>query len=522
MALQILWGTLILMRLNNYFVVADLLCVILAVILAVSIFGKEENAAFKMPWIILILAMPVLGICVYFLFGHKNATKKSRARFEEVDAKVFSYLKQDPAVLKALEEKDFAAANQCRYLWNYGHFPLYRNTKVTYYNDSSKGLAAQIEALRAAKRFIFLEYHAIEEAIAFGKIKEILKERAAAGVEVRILYDDVGSFGFIDPGFIRRMEEIGVQCRMFNPVSLVFRTFMNNRDHRKLMIVDGHVGFTGGYNLADEYFNITHPYGYWKDSALCLEGEAVATMTILFLEMWNVCGETDTDFAAYLPASAPASAPAAPAPAASAETPAAGAALDAAPAAAVPAPEEPAAFVQPYAESPLDNEYVAENVYLNLIKSAKHTLYITTPYLIISDEMARELGMAAQRGVDVRIGTPAIPDKKIVFRMTRSYYGGLVRRGVRIYEYTPGFLHEKQVLCDGIMATVGTINFDYRSFYHHFENGVLLYDAKAIAFIKEDMEAVYAKSKEVTLDYEKTTGRTFFVDAILRLFSPLV
>ena len=302
-----------------------------------------------------------------------------------------------------------------------------------------------------------------------------MAKKAAEGVEVRILYDDVGCIGFLDKSFIDRMNAIGVQCRVFNYVVPFLNIFMNNRDHRKIMVIDGKVGFTGGYNLADEYFNITHPYGYWKDTGVKLTGRAVQNFTMMFLEMWNVMGQADTDYEKYLKAL-----------------------QEGAEDGNV---QKASGYVQPYADSPLDGEPVGENVYLNLIKTAKKRLYVATPYLIISDEMTRELGLAAKRGVDVRVFTPGIPDKKIIYGVTRSYYSGLVRQGVRVYEYTPGFLHAKQMLCDGDTATVGTINMDYRSLYHHFENGVWMHGCDAIRDIEADFDKLLQDSEEVTDKY---------------------
>lgn len=489
--LQVGWIVVMFLRLNEYSTTINLLCTIAALVLVLRIYGKHELAAFKMPWIILILAFPLLGLCLYLLFGHKDVTKKMRMRFEKIDAKVLSKIQQDKAVMRELEERDFAVANQCRYILDYGKYPVYHNTAVKFYAEASDAFEAQLEELQKAQHFIFMEYHAIEEAKSFARLKSVLAERAANGVEVRILYDDVGSIGFIDPGFIKRMEGAGIQCRIFNPVKPFLNFFMNNRDHRKITVIDGIVGFTGGYNLADEYFNITSPYGYWKDTGVKLVGEAVESLTVLFLEMWNAMKETDASYGQYMREY----------PAASGEQ----------------------GFVQLFADSPLDDEPMGENVYLNLIKAAKHTLYVATPYLIISDEMERELCLAAKRGVDVRIITPGVPDKKLIYKITRSYYAGLVRGGVRVYEYTPGFLHEKQVLCDDKTAVVGTINFDYRSLYHHFENAAFLYGCDAVKEIAKDFDKTLEVSEEVTARYKEGRNTVLRVtQCILRLFAPLL
>lgn len=489
--IQVRWILGLLLSLSHASTGLNLLLNLAALFAALLLYGQQENSAFKLSWMALILAFPILGLVLYLLFGHRNVTKRMRRRFESLDQRLLPALSQDKGVMERLEAREFSLANQCHYIHAYSGYPVYQNTDVVFFPHAEEGFEAQLAALAGAERFIFLEYHAIEEAGSFSRLREILAQKAAQGVEVRILYDDVGSVGFIDPGFVRRMEALGIRCRVFNQLRPVLSLFLNNRDHRKLTVIDGRVGFTGGYNLADEYFNITQPYGHWKDTGIQLTGEAVASLTVMFLEMWNAIRETDQDVSPYLSPSG------------------------------YHAREE--GFIQLYADSPLDDEPMGENVYLNLIKGAMHSLYVATPYLIISDEMARELTLAAQRGVDVRILTPGIPDKKLIYRVTRSYYAGLAARGVRIYEYTPGFLHEKQVLCDGEAATVGTVNFDYRSLYHHFENGALLYGYQAVSAIREDFEDTIARSREVTERYRAQDGIALhLVQCVLRLFAPLL
>ena len=489
--IQVVWIIMLCLKLNDYSAAISLGSSVLALCVAFYIYGKDMNAGFKLPWIIAILAFPVLGLCLYFLFGRPGATKHMRQHFEKIDADLEGTLVQDENVLKNLEATDFAVANQARYLWKCAGYPAWQNTDVEFHKTAEEGLEAQKRELRKAKKFIFMEYHAIEESSAFLELKEILVQKAKEGVEVRVFYDDVGSVVFINKDFIKRMEAVGIQCRVFNPMHPFLNIFMNNRDHRKITVIDGKVGFTGGYNLAEEYFNRTHPYGYWKDTGIMLTGDAVRNLTVMFLEMWNAVRKTDMDYDKYLPK--------------------------------VEYTAKEQGFVQPYADSPLDHETTGENVYMNLIKNAKHEIFFTTPYLIITDEMSRELRMAARRGVDVRIVTPGIPDKKMVYQMTRSYYSELARNGVRIYEYTPGFIHAKQCVCDGESATVGTINMDYRSLYLHFENGVLMYHYDAVAEIRKDFEDIFAASTEVT---EKYNGRKSVPArmgrGVLRLFSPLV
>lgn len=489
--IQLVWILVLMVRLNLYSTGISLASSLIALVVVLRIYVMPENTAYKMPWIMLIMALPVLGLSLYLMFGHSGVTKGMRRRFERIDAVLDEKLVQDTEVTGRLAAKDLAIANQAHYIYRYGRYPVYQNTDVVFYGEASDGIAAQKEELRSAKHFIFMEYHAIEDAESFWELKEILVQKVKEGVEVRVLYDDVGSIGFINRDFIGRMEEEGIACRVFNPVIPILNIFMNHRDHRKITVVDGRVGFTGGYNLANEYFNLTHPYGYWKDTGVKLTGDAVHSLTCMFLEMWNAVKKTDESYDGYLPR------------------------------VSYQAKED--CFVAPYADSPLDGEPVGENVYMNIVKNAKRYVYFTTPYLIISDEMNRELGEAVKRGVDVRIITPGIPDKKLVYRITRSYYAGLVRNGVRIYEYTPGFIHAKQCVCDDEVATVGTINMDYRSLYLHFENGVYLYGSSAVGAVKADFEETFPVCREVTKEYQ--SGRSAALrlwQCILRLFAPLL
>lgn len=489
--IQVGWILLLLLKLNGYSTWIAIASSVIALLVVLRIYVLPENAAFKLPWIMLIMAFPVMGLCLYLMFGHSRVTLGMQKRFENIDAELDERLKQDPAVMQRLEKKDLAIANQARYIYECGRYPVYQNTDVVFYSDAAKGLEAQKEELRKAEKFIFMEYHAIEDAEAFGSLKEILVQKVKQGVEVRVFYDDIGSIGFINNDFIKRMEADGIACRVFNPIIPVLNIFMNNRDHRKITVIDGRVAFTGGYNLANEYFNLTHPYGQWKDTGVKLTGDAVNSLTCMFLEMWNAIRKTDDDYGKYLPQ--------------------------------ISYQAKENCFVAPYGDSPLDGEPVGENVYMNIVKNAKRYVYFTTPYLIISDEMRRELSLAAKRGVDVRIITPGIPDKKVIFQVTRSYYAGLAGNGVRIFEYTPGFIHAKQCVCDDEVATVGTINLDYRSLYFHFENGAYLYGCDAVQDVKKDFDETFPVCCEVTEKYK--SGRSAALrlwQCILRLFAPLL
>ena len=411
--LQVAWICWLAIKLNDYSTAIQVCTSVLAFLITLRIYGLHINSAYKISWIILILLFPVFGLTIYLLFGRAGAVSVMRKRFNSNLALLRSYHAPLLAQRRALPYPDRTARNHAHYLQTRAGYPAYDNTDVTFYGDTCAALEAQKEALRSAKHFIFMEYHAIEDASAWQELEDILAERAAHGVEVRVFYDDVGSIGFITSAFVKKLESRGIQCRQFNPVIPILNVFMNNRDHRKITVVDGRIGFTGGYNLAEEYFNRTHPYGRWKDTGIRLEGDAVRSLTLIFLELWGATQKEPPEIERYLPE--------------------------------VPYTARENAVVLPYADNPLDDEATGENVYLNMIRSAKEYVYITTPYLILSDEMQRTLRLAASSGVDVRIITPGIPDKKLIFSVTRSYYAALAKSGVRIYEYTPGVHPRKAV-----------------------------------------------------------------------------
>lgn len=488
------WMIFLMMKLNTYSTAITLLLTFIAMFIALKIFGTHVNAAQKMPWLIVITAVPFFGICIYLLFGRSIVTKGVRRSFNNIETNVLTLLKQDKGIIDDIASKDKGVANQCRYISNTARYPVYSNTDVKYYPTTDVSFEAQLVELEKAEHFIFMEYHAIEDAESFARLKHILENKAQSGVEVRIFYDDLGSIFFLNKEFIKQMRQKGIQCRVFNPLKVIVNMFMNNRDHRKITVIDGKVGFTGGYNLADEYFNITHPYGYWKDTGIKLQGDAVKSLTASFLTMWNAIEHTDNDYNKY---------------------------LDTTDGTYKAVMKD--CYVQPYSDNPLGQDRIGEDVYLNILKNAKDYVYITTPYLIITDEMERELRLAVKRGVDVRIVTPGIPDKKLVYRITRSYYEPLCSAGVRIYEYTPGFCHAKQWVCDDEVSVVGTINMDYRSLYLHFENAVFIYNKATALSVKQDMLNNFEAGHEVTADYAKDVIKPLRLGVcMLRMISPLL
>lgn len=488
--IQAVWIILRAELLNAYSETISVITAVLALIVVLKINSKYTNSAMKIPWIMLIMAFPVMGLCMYLLVellddpgvsGRLRAVRKHLRRDEE---------KMVAQNLAQLTEQDPVLANQHRYLWNAAGYPVYSGTHVCYYPEASVAFQVMKAELEKAERFIFMEYFIVQYGSAFRELEDILIRKAESGVEVRLLYDDFGSVGGVGRGFAERMRKCGIHCYPFNPARPFLNLFMNHRDHRKITVIDGKVGFTGGYNLADEYFDLIRPYGKWKDTGIRLEGEAVKGLTSIFLELWYVQTGYKEPADVYLE---------------------------------VTHRVDSEGLVQPFADDPLGDERIAENVYMNLIHQAQRYLYLMTPYLIITDEMNHALALAAKRGVDVRIITPGIPDKKLVYSMTRSYYGGLARQGVRIFEYLPGFCHGKQCLCDDKVASVGTSNLDYRSLYHHFENNVLFSGSDAVAAIRDDFEQLFEQCREVTEQYSSPRSKLICLwQYILRLFAPLM
>ena len=468
-------------RLNEYAEIVNLITRLFAGILVLLLYSSDQTSSMKTPWIILILIFPIMGVTLYGLIGLNGGTRKMKQRYADIDRELLPLLPENKEYMEKIKEKIPKAGNISTYIQKNAQYPVYQNTDITYYDEAIKGLNAQLKDLSKAEKFIFMEYHAIEDDRAWQQLQEVLVERVKVGVEVRVFYDDMGSIGFINTDFVKKMEQLGIKCRVFNPFVPGLNMFLNNRDHRKITVIDGKVGFTGGYNLANEYFNYTHPYGQWKDTGIRLEGEAVQSMTITFLEMWNAVSEkdkNDTDFNG---------------------------------------------FVQPYADSPMDGEQVGEEVYISMANKAEKYCWFMTPYLIITDEMTHALCLAAKRGVDVRIITPGIPDKKFIYSITRSFYHGLVKHGVKIYEWTPGFCHAKMSVADDCMATCGTINLDYRSLYHHFENGCFMADCQVVSDIRNDLETTMNDCREVTEKYR--TGRSAYLrlgQLFMRLFAGLL
>ena len=498
---------------------------LIALLIVLRVYGQHKNAANKMPWIILILIFPLLGILLWSLTSGSLLLVRKKKHFLKYDAALPGILPQNQNAARALASTDRGLLEESRYVAEHGRFPVYQGTSARYFPEAEQGRLSQIEDLRRAEHFIFLEYFAIEDRESFAPIREILYQKAAEGVDVRILYDDIGSASMLSFRFVKLMESHGIRCRDFNPISPFFSIFMNNRDHRKMTIIDGKIGYTGGYNLANKYFGFDRPYGHWKDTGVRLEGEAVRSMTAMFLEMWNAMRREDwtADLTKYLPAvkagelTAEADSMAERRKAVSLPDDQTGLTRSAQLGRAL----DGKCFVQPYADTPMDEEQTGENVIMNILNMAQDYVWISTPYLVLSDEMSRALTLAAKRGVDVRILTPGIPDKKIVYQITRSYYGALVAGGVRIFEYTPGFNHAKMTVSDDATAVVGSINLDFRSLYLHFEDAVLFHGGQVVSDVKQDFEHIWSQSQEVTERYAHRGLGLRVWQSVLRLIAPL-
>ena len=468
---------------------------VLAIILVLWIVNKKMNPSYKLAWTVTILAVPVFGVLLYFLFGKSRIAAAMAVRIEKVTDDSRPFLLEDQETRRQLMEADPSVNLQSLYIRDKAGFPLCGHTETQNFQVGDQMYPVLVSELQREERFIIIEYFIINDGLMWETILGILEKKAAEGVDVRLIYDGFGGLTSLPARYAEKLREKNLKCVVFNPFRPILNIVQNNRDHRKLCIIDGKTGFTGGINLSDEYINQKKRFGHWKDTAVMLRGDAVWNMTVMFLHMWQVVNKDDTvpDYQAYMP-----------------ETD-------------QKHPFVHDGFVQPFSDSPLDKETVGENVYLHIINRANRYVYICTPYLIIDNEMMTALCLAAKSGVDVRIITPSVPDKRMVFWLSQSYYEQLLEAGVKIYEYQPGFLHAKSFVCDDEIGVVGTINLDYRSLYLHFEDGVWMYKTSVIGKMRTDFENTLAYSKPVTLEF--CHGRNIFVrlvQNVLRLVAPMI
>ena len=479
-ALQFAIYVVLLVLFSQYFVYFYWICVLVSLVMALFISTWKSKLAYKIAWIIPILLVPLIGGVMFIILGgardphyHREETRRTLKR-------------QLPSRLSTTDLMRYGpdAMQQAWYLGHAALCPAYTNTETAYFSSGASFFPNFLEELEQAKDYIFLEYFIIDEGLMWGRILEVLARKAADGVDVRVMYDGTCEFSTLPRDYPKRLEALGIRCKVFAPVTPFVSTHYNYRDHRKILVIDGRVGFTGGVNLADEYINHVEKYGRWKDAAVMLEGEGVRSMTALFLQMWSVLQEPE--FEQFL------------------------------------RPEVPAAraegFVVPYGDCPLDGERVGEMVYIDLLNRARKYVHIITPYLILDGELETALRFAAERGVDVHLILPGVPDKQFAYALAKTHYKALLSSGVKISEWTPGFTHAKLMVMDGVEAVVGTINLDYRSLYHHFENAVWMRRVGSIRDMETDFQNTLARCRTV----EATLQSVWQGKKLLRLMGLLL
>ena len=462
---------------------------VFTVLMFFHLFNSDMDATGKLTWMFLLAVIPIpASIFLWFTekdVGHRTLKRMVQQRIDESR----DLLHQDPEVLRDPEIESSGTDDLCRYLNRSGSFPLYANTETKFFPQGEDKFAALLEELQKAEKFIFLEYFIIDEGYMWGSILKILADKAAQGVDVRVLYDGMLEISTLPWDYPRRLEKLGIRCKAFAPIQPFLSTHYNYRDHRKILVIDGKVAFTGGVNLADEYINRKERFGHWKDTAILLRGEAVQSFTLMFLQMWNLTEKEPRWDEALLPSP----------------------------------PVEAEGYVMPYCDCPLDDYKVGESVYMDILNRAKDYVHIMTPYLILDNEMETALKFAAQRGVDVKLILPGIPDKKLVYMITRSYYQQLHRAGVKIYEYRPGFLHAKTIVSDDDTAVVGTINMDFRSFFLHFECATCFYNSSVVAAVKQDIMETINVSRRIDDEWlRRVPWIRSIMASVLRLFAPLL
>lgn len=483
----------IVFQLSEYFVWIYFILIALSFCMSIYIINKNDNPTYKIAWVLLIMGLPVFGGLIYLLFGGQKVPKELRKRDSEAVSTYQANAWQNTEIMAQLEKEDPAAHKQANYLWKNAIFPIYKHTETTFFPIGEDKFAAMIEELNKAEKFIFLEYFIIAPGIMWDTILDILIKKVKQGVEVRVMYDDFGCITYLPNEYYKVLRKLGIKAKVFNPIKPRLAVQMNNRDHRKILVIDGNVAMTGGVNLADEYINKKERFGHWKDCSVMVRGEAVWNFTLMFLQFWNYDEKVQDDVFKYKTDIT----------------------------AFKDIKED--GYVQPYSDSPTDDENVGEYTHINMINGATKYVYASTPYLVIDHEMKTALLLAAKNGIDVRILTPHIPDKWYVFEVTRANYKDLIEGGVKIYEYTPGFVHSKTFVVDDKMAVVGTVNMDYRSYYLHYECGVWFYKSRVVMDVKKDYMETLEKSHLVTLEEcHQVSFPVKIIRAFLNLFSPMM
>jgi len=484
---------IMLFKFSNYFIYFYIINFLISLLVLIHIINNKSNPSYKISWMFTIFLFSIYGCLLYLLLSSNHLNNRSRNKMNMIKDKIRVINIPKNNIREKLKKENMVAFKQSSYIRKYSLTSIYDNIYTEYYSTGEKIYIQLKEELLKAKHYIFLEFFTIEEGVMWNSILDILVEKVKEGVEVRVMYDDIGSFRTLPAKYNKKLEDLGIKTCVFNPSIPVLALGINNRDHRKIVVIDGCVGFTGGINLTDEYINVKHKYGHWKDGGIMLKGIVVKDLTKSFLLLWNWLSKIEDSYEKYL---------------------------------FINDIEEyinSSGYVQIYDNNPFSNETVSKNIYLNLINNANKYIYITTPYLIIDNEIINSLILASKSGIDVRIITPGIPDKKIVNELTKSYYEILIENGVKIFEYTKGFIHAKNVIVDDIYASLGTINLDYRSLYFNFEYGVWMYKTDTIFDIKKDFEQIFNECYQVTLkDCSKVSKLKKIFRSILKIFAPLM
>ena len=478
-------------RLRDFLPHAVTLSALFSGVMALFLLNSRHNPSAKLTWIVVIMLFPVVGSLLYLFTRNDLGHRMLRDRYAALAEATRNRVPQDEEAFARLAAQAPDAVGLVRYVNRTGCYPVFNESECRYFPLGDALFPVLLEELEKAERFIFLEFFIVDEGLMWGQVLEILARKASEGLTVRLMYDGSCEFFTLPRDYPKRLSLLGIECRPFAPIAPFVSTHYNYRDHRKLLVIDGKVAFTGGVNLADEYINEVRRFGHWKDTAVCLRGEAARSFTLMFLQMWNL-SEKEPDFRFFPDA---------------------------------PAERFPDAsgFVMPYADCPLDEDRVGEWLYLDILNRAQRYVYIMTPYLILDGEMETALKFAAERGVDVEILLPGIPDKKLPYALARTHYPSLLRSGVKIYEYRPGFVHAKVFVSDDREAAVGTINLDYRSLYHHFECAAWMRDTDCIPEIREDFLQTRRFCREIdagALGRERWTVK--LAGFLMKIIAPLM
>lgn len=488
--IQVVWLLALFMRLSSALPMINVVLRIMSLIAILHVIKSDIDPSYKLSWVLFISLLPLLGGLMYVIFSNKRPTHFAREKLNAELENTERYYTGRRSIIGDIDEP--GARGMFKYLEACSGYRTCRNTKTEYFPVGEDMFERMIPELEKAEKFIFLEYFIINSGQMWDAILDVLKRKVAQGVDVRVIYDDVGCADYLPTNYYQTLRSYGIKAFAFNKFVPMVSIVMNNRDHRKITVIDGKVGFIGGINISDEYINRKLRFGHWKDTGLMFKGAGVENLTLMFLEMWNAFENREGDYSDYVPE----------------QYEEQGGSED--------------GYILSFSDNPLDDENISESIYCDILYNASDYVYITTPYLAIDSTMQNALCLAAKRGVDVRMITPGIPDKKMVYRLTRSYYATLIKAGVKVYEYTPGFVHAKSYVSDDKVGVVGTINMDYRSLYLHFECGTLMYDSPAVLDLRDDDLETMDKCRKIELSDCRTNFVGEMLDRLLRVVSPLL